>query len=97
MLLSDFHSCLSTISEYEYKIEIILYCADCHTFEKVHIPLNSEALCSSSVPPPLWVKLMLVSPTFDKLNSFSKEQNWAVCRWRENSQLVGLQAWHWKI
>ena len=45
MLLSDFHSCLSTISEYEYKIEIILYCADCHTFEKVHIPLNSEALC----------------------------------------------------
>ena len=44
MLFSDFHSCLSTISEYEYKIKTILYCADSHTFEKVHIPFNSEAL-----------------------------------------------------
>ena len=47
MLLSDFHSYLSNISEYEYKIKIILCCADCHTIEKVHIPLNSEALCTT--------------------------------------------------
>ena len=45
MLLSDFHSYLSNISEYEYKMKIIVCCTDCHTIEKVHIPLDSEALC----------------------------------------------------